>query len=158
MTVRLLCCWAKHTRTRSWQALTPLRISSGEDLHSAPGRSTDKLPRRLREAEALAEGRNAAQTVSHPSEALCGASRPRGPDRGGQTKNILETGRPGGRGRTSPPLPGAKRGLEDRFPPPPTPPRARLRPAAPRLSLANQPRFSQSKIPTGETGPKCLAL
>lgn len=103
MTVRLLHCWAKHTRTRSWQALTPLRISSGEDLHSAPGRSTDKLPRRLRETEALAEGRNAAQTVSHPSEALCGAPHPRGPDRGGQTRNISETGRPGGRGRTSPP-------------------------------------------------------
>lgn len=156
MTVRLLYCWAKHTRTRSWQALTPLRISSGEDLHSAPGRSTDKLPRRLRETEALAEGRTLLRQClirlrlsvePRVHAGLIGEDRLR-------TSWRLE----GLVAVAGPPLPGAKRGLEDRFPPPPTPPRARLRPAAPRLSLANQPRFSQSKIPTGETGPKCLAL
>lgn len=44
-----------------------MRISSGEDLHSAPGRSTDKLPRQLQEMETVAEGRRAAvQEAPHP--------------------------------------------------------------------------------------------
>ena len=81
MTVILLGCYRKscwathvHTYTHGCQALRPQCISSGEDLHSAPGRSTDKLLRQPRETEALAEGRDAVQRVSHPSDTLCGAT------------------------------------------------------------------------------------
>ncbi len=88
-------CWATHTHTQSWQALRPLCISSGEDLHSAPGRSTDKLPRQPRETEALAEGRDAAQKAPHPSDTLCGNAAAShlpstgGADRGGQARTVF---------------------------------------------------------------------
>lgn len=115
-------CWATHTHTQSWQALRPLCISSGEDLHSAPGRSTDKLPRQPRETEALAEGRDAAQKAPHPSDTLCGkapalhlASSGRA-DRGGQARTLFW--RPEGLAAIAGPfLPGARRGSEAGVPP-----------------------------------------
>ena len=172
MTVILLGCYRKrllgnththtyththtHPCTQSWQALRPLCISSGEDLHSAPGRSTDKLPRQPRETEALAEGRDAAQKAPHPSDTLCGTapashltSRGR-VDRGGRARTVFW--RPEGlAAMAGPSLPGAWRGSEASVPP-----RARLRPAALGLSFTNQPPFSQSKMPTGGNWPKVL--
>lgn len=129
MTVILLGCyrkdsWTRHTHmhTYSWQALRPLCISSGEDLHSAPGRSTDKLPRQPRETEALAVGRDAAQKVPHPSDTLCGTGpAPHLTSRGraegdGQARTVFW--RPEGLvAMAGPSLPGARKGLGGQCPP-----------------------------------------
>lgn len=127
--------------------IKPLCTSSGEDLHSASGRSTDKLPRQPQETE----GRKAAWKVSHSSGALSGASPTNTPyfhglrDAGGR----METGRPGGHGRTVPPW--GQEWLEDQCPP-----WARPGPLAPGLSFTDKPLFFQSKIPTEGNGPKVL--
>ncbi|KAK2883137.1 hypothetical protein Q8A73_022070 [Channa argus] len=119
-------------------------------------KSTDKLPRQPWETEALAEGRDAAQKLPHPSHTLCGtypASHltSRGmADRGGQARTVFW--RPEGLvAIAGPSLPGARRGSEASVPP-----RARLRPAALGLSFTNQAPFSQSKIPAGGNWPKVL--
>lgn len=118
-----------HTRahayrnTHSWQALRPLRISSGEDLHSAPGRSTDKLPRQRRETESLAAGRDSAQKTPHPSDALQGArvlppasTGPRLTVGPGWARTIFwKAGGPGGQGWTFPPW-GHRKGSEASVP------------------------------------------
>lgn len=145
--------------THSWQALRPLCISSGEDLHSAPGRSTDKLPRQPQETEALAEGRAAAQKVTYPSHTLCGATPASHltsigtADRADSQGLFLETGRPSGHGRTFPPW--GQEGLGGQCPPPPE------------LALGQQPwgyrsqispRFPNQRCQVGKTGPKCCLL
>lgn len=133
-----------YRNTHSWQALRPLCISSGEDLHSAPGRSTDKLPRQRRETEALAAGRDSAQKAPHPSAALRGVSPPlpqAGAYRGARTaKDYLLESRRAWRPRLDLPSLGPQEGLGGQCPP-----RACPRPAAPGLSFTNQAPFSPNQ-------------
>lgn len=136
-----------YRNTHSWQALRPLCISSGEDLHAAPGRSTDKLPRQRRETESLAAGErlcseNASSVRRSPKSPRLTPRFPQaGAYRGARTgKDYLLESRRAWRPRLDLPSLGPQEGLGGQCPP-----RARLRPAAPRLSFTNQAPFSPNQ-------------
>lgn len=160
MTVILLGCYRKDPRTHTcththgWQAPRPLCISSGEDLHSAPGRSTDKLPRQRRETEALAAGRDSAQKASsrpvlseEPASHLASTGPAYG---GGQARTIFW--RPEGlAAMAGPSLPGARRGSEASVPL-----ELALGPQPRGYRSQISPRFPQSKMPTRGNWSKVL--